>query len=106
MSRKNKVYGPDCEVFRPERWLDSKPEDIAKMEKSSEMLFNVGRHRCLGEKIALFELYKMTFEMMRRFEIASLNPMNPIKESINYGIWMQRGMFLRVEKRSSRNGDK
>lgn len=99
MSRKNKVYGIDCEVFRPERWLDSTPEQIAKMEKASELLFNVGRHRCLGERIALNELYKMTFEMMRRFEIANLDPLNPIKENINYGIWMQRGMFLRLEKR-------
>lgn len=99
MSRKNKVYGVDCEVFRPERWLDSNREQIAKMEKSCELTFNVGRHRCLGEKIALMELYKMTFELMRRFEIANLDPLRPIKENINYGIWMQRRMLLRIEKR-------
>lgn len=100
MSRKNTVYGIDCHVFRPERWLESSPEQVAKMEKSSELLFNVGKHRCLGERIALFELYKMTFEMMRRFDLANLDPLKPIQENINYGIWMQKGMWLRVEKRN------
>lgn len=99
MSRKNKVYGIDCEVFRPERWLDSTPKQITKTEKASELLFNVGRHRCLGERIALNELYKMIFEMMRRFETANLDPLDLIKENINYGIWTQRGMLLRLEKR-------
>ena len=41
----------------------------------------------------------MTFEMMRRFEMVNLDPLNPIRENIDYGIWIQRGMFLRVEKR-------
>ena len=47
------------------------------------------------------ELYKMTFEMMRRFNVASMNPLKPIDESINYGIWMQRGMWLRIEERDA-----
>lgn len=99
MSRKNKVYGDDCEVFRPERWLEASPEQLARMERSCELLFMAGRHRCLGERIAKMELYKMTFEMMRRFDFASLNPLKPIDRSINYGIWLQRGMWMRVEKR-------
>lgn len=99
MSRRNKVYGEDYEVFRPERWLDSTPEQLAKMEKTQELLFSSGRHRCLGERLAKIELYKMTFELIRRFNMTSLNPMKPIDKSVNYGLWMQRGMWLRVESR-------
>lgn len=99
MTRKNKVYGEDCEVFRPERWLEASPEKLARMEKSHELLFMTGRHRCLGERIARTELYKMTFEVLRRFELASMNPLRPIDQSVNYGIWMQRGMWMRVERR-------
>ena len=69
------------------------------MERSQELLFMTGRHRCLGERIAKMELYKMTFEMRRRFNVASMNPLKPIDESINYGIWMQRGMWLRIQER-------
>lgn len=99
MSRKNKVYGEDCEVFRPERWLEATGDTLAKMERSNELLFMVGAHRCLGERIAKMELYKMTFELIRRYNVASLTPLQPIETSINYGIWMQRGMLLRVEER-------
>lgn len=98
-TRKNKVYGEDCEVFRPERWLEASPEQLARMEKSHELLFMTGRHRCLGERIARMELYKMIFELLRRFDFSSLNPLKPIDKSVNYGIWFERGMWLRVEER-------
>ena len=99
MTRKSKVYGEDCEIFRPERWLNASPEKLAKMEKLHELLFMTGRHRCLGERIAKLELYKLIFEMIRRYDLASLNPMQPIDVSVNYGLWQQRGMWCRIEAR-------
>ena len=103
MSRKNKVYGGDCEIYRPERWLEASEQKLADMNRSHEGLFMTGRHRCLGERIARNELYKMTFEMMRRYHITSLTPMQPIQSNINYGLWMQSGMLLRLEDRHTVN---
>lgn len=99
MARKNKVYGQDCEVFRPERWLEASGEQLARMERSNEALFMTGKHRCLGERAAKMEIYKVTFELMRRYDISSLTPSQPMRESYNYGLWMQRGMPIRVEER-------
>lgn len=99
MARKNKVYGKDFDVFRPERWLEADAEQLTLMERSNEALFMTGKHRCLGERAAKMELYKVTFELMRRYDISSLTPSQPMRESYNYGLWMQRGMLVRVEER-------
>lgn len=99
MSRKNKVYGADFDVFRPERWLEATGEKLAQMERCNEGLFMTGKHRCLGERAAKMEIYKVTFELTRRYDVSSLTPLQPIKESYNYGLWMQRGQFLKMEER-------
>lgn len=105
MSHKNKkVYGKDCEVFRPERWLEASKQQLTQMDRTSELIFMTGKHRCLGEKTARIEIYKVTFELIRRYDISSLTPSQPMSESYNYGLWMQRGMLLRVEERDVESG--
>lgn len=102
MARKNEVYGKDCNVFRPERWIEARGEQLAQMERSNEALFMTGKHRCLGERAAKMEIHKMTFELIRRYDISSLTPSQPMRESYNYGLWMQRGMLIRVEERDAK----
>lgn len=99
MSRRNKVYGADFDVFRPERWLEASGEQLTQMERSNEGLFMTGKHRCLGERAAKMEIYKIAFELTRRYDVSSLTPLQPIKESYNYGLWMQRGQLLKIEHR-------
>ena len=100
--RHNPVYGKDCHVYRPERWLDSSPEQLAIMEKEHELVFLVGRFKCLGERIARIELAKTIFELFRRFDFALIDPMKPLQKEDNYGLWIQRGLMMRVEERKER----
>lgn len=45
MNRNKEIFGEDVETFRPERWLESPPEQIAKMKK---YLMTVGLYRFWG----------------------------------------------------------
>ena len=59
------VFGPDANVFRPERWLDVPEAQLNKMERNNELIFGYGRFKCLGQAVALVELNKVFVEVRR-----------------------------------------
>ncbi|XP_029348013.1 methyl farnesoate epoxidase-like isoform X2 [Acyrthosiphon pisum] len=56
----------DPEVFRPERFLDSKGKII---NDSWLMPFGVGKRRCLGEKLAKTYIFMFIAKLIQHFEI-------------------------------------
>ena len=60
---RDKVFGSDPEVFRPERWLGQIPEHLKQMEKVQELIFGHGFTRCLGIPIATMSLNKVFVEV-------------------------------------------
>lgn len=60
------LFGPDAELFRPERFLEA-DDDAARlgMERDVEMAFGYGRYMCAGKAVAFMELYKAFFEVCR-----------------------------------------
>ena len=93
------VYGPDADIFRPERWLDASPEKLALMEKTRELVFGYGRHRCLGIDLAKIELNKLGFEMIRRFDINLQNPEKAFDRMFCTGLFGLEGMWVRIQER-------
>lgn len=61
--QRNKVFGSDPEVFRPERWLEQDEERIAEMDKVHSIIFNYGESKCLGMRIANLTLNKFFVEV-------------------------------------------
>ena len=106
MHKKNKaVYGEDAEVFRPERWLldESIPEEkerLARMLKVTELIFGYGRWVCLGKVVALIEIHKALFELLRHFDFAIANPAKPWETYISLGLWEINNMPVNVTERS------
>lgn len=46
------IFGPDTEMFRPERWFE---EDSSKMEKTM-LVFGAGGRTCIGKNVSLLAL--------------------------------------------------
>jgi cytochrome P450 len=65
--RSKEVFGPDADVFRPDRWVLAGPERYQVMDQTVDLCFGQGRWGCLGRPIALIELNKMVVEVS--FEI-------------------------------------
>lgn len=64
MLRSQKLFGPDADVFRPERFMElESPELRRKMEKDVEMVFGYGQWMCVGKTVAFLELNKAVFEV-------------------------------------------
>lgn len=83
MTRNRDVYGPDADLFRPERWL---PRDIAaeapeiyaervrKMDELNTFVWGGGNRTCLGRFLATTSLYKVTAMLITRYDIALEDP--------------------------------
>jgi cytochrome P450 len=63
--RDGDVFGPDPEMFRPERWLNIPEERYAEMARVVDLAFGSGRFKCLGRSVALMELNKIIIEVRR-----------------------------------------
>ncbi|KAL6705802.1 hypothetical protein ACN47E_006440 [Coniothyrium glycines] len=105
MHRNNRaLYGSDAHVFRPERWLldtqdAQQAELLAKMTRTNDMIFGNGRWVCLGRNVALIEIHKVVFELLRHFDLALTNPLEPCKVFNSLGLWEIRDLWVDVTLR-------
>jgi cytochrome P450 len=98
------VYGADADVFRPERWIESGEAQVVEMKRSLELLFGHGRFKCLGQNVAMMELPKVIFELVRRFDWSLEDPLRPLEWNRCYGLFLQKGMWMRVSERRGVEG--
>ncbi|KAL7786367.1 cytochrome P450 [Trichoderma ceciliae] len=79
VGRSKAVWGLDADIFRPERWLVAREDGLRDMANAVDTHFGHGKYSCLGKPIALMELHKAVFELVRRFDLSVMNPETPIK---------------------------
>ncbi len=101
MQRQKHVFGNDADIFRPERWLEASPEARIEMEKAQTLVFNGGKWTCLGKNVAFMELNKVFVEILRRFDIAVVDPTRAWA-SINWGVFINKGMLVRITEREEK----
>jgi cytochrome P450 len=70
--RHKPTFGADAEIFRPERWLESREEQLSAMNRAL-IAFGAGPHTCVGKNIALLEIYKLVPSVLRAFSV-SIHP--------------------------------
>lgn len=70
MMRRQDLFGPDADMFKPERWFTD-PETLKSYERVWELSFAAGRFTCLGKNIALMELNKVFVEVSSSISLLS-----------------------------------
>lgn len=98
MMRQKHVFGNDAETFRPERWLEASPEARSEMEKVTSLVFSGGKWGCLGKNVASIELNKIFVEVLRRFDVAIVDP-TKTWTSVNWSVFINKEMFVKVTER-------
>lgn len=61
--QRDSVYGPDVDIFGPERWIEGDEERVAQMERQLEHVFGFGRYGCVGKLVAFVQLNKVLVEV-------------------------------------------
>jgi len=73
ISRNASVYGPDTDVFRPERFLDAVTGTHRRMGKK-DLLFGYGDCLCAGRHFASMLMRKTLVEVFRDYEVVVAHP--------------------------------
>lgn len=63
MMRSFKGFGPDRDMFQPERFSEASEQERIRMERTIDLLFGYCRWMCAGKPVALMELNKLVFEV-------------------------------------------
>jgi cytochrome P450 len=71
LHRKESMFGPQPDEFRPERWIDAS-EDEKTLMNNALFSFGMGSRTCIGKNISLLEIYKLVPTILRKFEVSDI----------------------------------
>ena len=86
MHRRTDIYGPDTEVFRPERWEDGK-----LMPRWGYLPFNGGPRICIGQRYSLTEVGYTLVRMAQEFRVLESRDPGPWEESLTLTLCSRNG---------------
>ncbi|XP_037497008.1 cytochrome P450 94C1 isoform X2 [Jatropha curcas] len=107
MGRMEKVWGPDCREFKPERWLDKE----GKYQPSDQFrfpVFHCGPRTCLGKDLAYIQMKAIAAAVMYEFEILAIDEGANVERMMDppYVITMllkkRGGLPVRLKRREKR----
>ncbi|KAK4186247.1 cytochrome P450 [Podospora australis] len=81
LTRNKEIFGEDVEYFRPERFSEVDEATRIRRFKALDITFGAGRYACAGKQVALYELNKCIFELMRNFDFQLTSPGKGWKEA-------------------------
>ncbi|GKZ23501.1 hypothetical protein AbraIFM66951_008537 [Aspergillus brasiliensis] len=91
MHRRKDIYGPDADVFRPERW------ENGQLQPRWEYLpFNGGPRICLGQQYALTEVGYVTVRMAQEFRTLKSEDPGPWEEALTLTLCSRNGTRVSV----------
>ncbi|KAI8688953.1 hypothetical protein NCS55_00150600 [Fusarium keratoplasticum] len=102
VGRSRLVWGEDADMFRPERWLIADESELKRMTAAWDTHFGHGKYVCLGKPIALMEIHKAVFELIKRYNFALMNPEKPI--NIQASVFLFASDFwVRISRRDDQD---
>lgn len=104
--RNKRVFGPDADDFRPDRWLreDSETEDAYKermqLWSTTQIQFGGGSRICLGRHLSYMEIYKVVATLIATFDIELDDPNEKWWTSSRW-FYRTKGVICNLKPRSS-----
>nr|XP_043621576.1 cytochrome P450 94A1-like [Erigeron canadensis] len=107
IGRMESVWGKDCRVFRPERWLDYDESSVGNVSYRPESpfkfpVFHGGPRICLGKEMAYTQMKLVAATIIERFHLEMEEPAdekNPPGHVLSLTMRMKDGLKVRVRKR-------
>lgn len=88
---------PEPDKFHPERWIESGPDELKRME-ASFFAFGAGSRTCIGKNFSLMEMSKVVPLLLRRYRVELEEPGREWVVRNNWFV-QQSGLICKVERR-------
>lgn len=101
MGRMERIWGPDCLEFKPERWLENgvfRPVSPFKYP-----VFQAGVRVCLGKELALVEMKSVALSLIRRFDIRVAKPSQTPQFVPGLTATVKGGLPVMIQERKAGN---
>lgn len=98
MGRSRRIWGEDCEEFRPERWLDEKGV-FQPRSPYVYPVFHAGPRMCLGKDMAYVQMKMVAAAVLERFEVEVVDKEKEKEYELNLIAKMKGGLMVKVKER-------
>eukprot|EP01062_Namystynia_karyoxenos_P022401 TRINITY_DN18588_c0_g2_i1.p1 TRINITY_DN18588_c0_g2~~TRINITY_DN18588_c0_g2_i1.p1 ORF type:complete len:523 (+),score=212.51 TRINITY_DN18588_c0_g2_i1:98-1666(+) len=102
LNRNPEVWGPDADIFKPERWWTEGSDGQLKMKTMDEYemtTFNAGPRLCLGKYMAILEAKVAMLTFARKWKWTLKDGYHPQLKSPCVMIQPLNGMYIHLEPR-------
>ncbi|KAF7119582.1 hypothetical protein RHSIM_Rhsim13G0109300 [Rhododendron simsii] len=97
MGRMERVWGPDCFDFKPERWLQGGV--FCPVSPFKYPVFQAGPRVCLGKEIALLEMKSVALSLVGRFDIRVATPEKALRFMPSLTATVRGGLPVIIQER-------
>nr|DAD42683.1 TPA_asm: hypothetical protein HUJ06_000913 [Nelumbo nucifera] len=98
MGRMEKVWGPNCREFLPERWLD-KDGVFVPSDQYRFPVFHCGPRMCLGKEMVYVQMKSIAASVIYGYEIEAVDTKVP-SYTQSLLLKMNGGFSVRLKRRS------
>uniref|UniRef100_A0A803PWP4 Cytochrome P450 n=2 Tax=Cannabis sativa TaxID=3483 RepID=A0A803PWP4_CANSA len=99
MGRMERIWGPDCLEFKPERWLNKEGVFVHACPYKYPV-FQAGFRVCLGKEMAIMEIKAVALSLIRQFDIRVVGSNSEPRFSPGLTATVRGGLPVRVLKRN------
>lgn len=97
MGRMDRIWGPDCLEFKPNRWL--KDGVFSPISPFKYPVFQGGLRVCLGKELAIVEVKSVVISLIRQFDIVQAGPIQSPKFVPSLTATVKGGLPILVRRR-------
>ncbi|RCV15865.1 hypothetical protein SETIT_3G092300v2 [Setaria italica] len=98
MGRMESLWGKDCHVYRPERWLSEDGAKLRYVPSNKFMAFNTGPRMCLGKDIAIAQMKTIVAAVVWNFDMEVLEGQS-IEPKLSCILQLKNGLMMMVKQR-------
>ncbi|KAG2301967.1 hypothetical protein Bca52824_030618 [Brassica carinata] len=97
MARMESIWGEDCEVFKPERWIQG--GQYVSDDQFKYVVFNGGPRICLGKTFAYLQMKMVAASILSNYSI-KVDQDHVVVPRVTTTLYMKHGLKVRIMKRS------